>query len=885
MARTGIQLKIEDHDNMQPAFDSKDSYANLLHIISLINLADSSTEAVEAVYRFLSSTYGLRAMALECTVGSITNVHPFGEVSALHDADDGKIKPNSILLPLSDQSSDKGHITYVLSADSPIEETFLGAINSLLSNKIREYQFAQQLKSAENRDEQRIDEVTAIYEIGQAIDRIEISELLRLITHRAAHLMDAQACSLMLLDDSTDSIRVEAHHGLPIDALAQEQKIGEGIAGRVAQTGQPMLIVGDLHRDSRLTGVNLNPLIGSSMLVPMKSQDGRVLGVLSIRRKIPSPDFNNNDLKLFSVFATQASLAITNIRLYADLRIRANELLKLSTMSRVLISTLNLEELLTRVADDVRSTVGFARCCLYMRDNIKKVYVPRVWPGYSDTISKNPVRDGEGAVGAAGKNKQIVVFDSHQAPPEESNRHKIYLQMKGFARSIGADSYVACPILTSQNRCIGVLIADNKNKQSRITNDQVSLLSAFVSQAGIAIENARLYEEMQENYRNINRLKNYNENVLQSIGAGIISTDVLGKIARWNRAAEDTLQQTAEFFQDCSLIEVIQRLGLPETESRHLVDIIDRVSTTDERVHLHKISLHPAGKHPITLNLLLSRMVDHNQERSGIVLIFEDVTQEVRLEAEVEKMRRLADIGQLAAKMAHEVRNALSPIKGAAQIIRAELESQGSSSEWPDIIVAEVDGLSSLTSEMLDFARPTPLVPRPVVVEDFLSSAVQALSPFLLENRVSILWSVDENLPVLMADPIQLGQVVRNIVMNASQAMPDGGTITISASYDSGNRNVHLGFIDTGTGIAESEIDRIFRPFVTTRTKGTGLGLPIVQKIVDHHGGKVHMTSELGIGTSFILILPLEPPRDMGDLSHRDAPLISSQESGRFPDK
>lgn len=278
-------------------------------------------------------------------------------------------------------------------------------------------------------------------------------------------------------------------------------------------------------------------------------------------------------------------------------------------------------------------------------------------------------------------------------------------------------------------------------------------------------------------------------------------------------------------------------------------------------------------------------MVDHNHERSGQVLIFEDVTQEVRLEAEVEKMRRLADIGQLAAKMAHEVRNALSPIKGAAQIIRAELESRGASSEWPDIIVSEVDGLSSLTSEMLDFARPTPLLPRPVNIEEFLSTSVQALSPFLLENRVSVIWQLEENLPPLMADPIQLGQVVRNVVMNASQAMPEGGTLTIRASHDAANHSVQIGFTDTGSGVAESEIDRIFRPFVTTKTKGTGLGLPIVQKIIDHHGGKIQMGSHLGIGTSFKIILPLEPPHFMGEIPYRDAPMISSQESGRFPDK
>src|SRR5205823_10365664 len=147
-------------------------------------------------------------------------------------------------------------------------------------------------------------------------------------------------------------------------------------------------------------------------------------------------------------------------------------------------------------------------------------------------------------------------------------------------------------------------------------------------------------------------------------------------LARANRAAEETLRRPSGFFRDATLAQVIERLSLPDTEQAHMLNMIERVLETGERVHLHKFTLHPRDREPMTLNLMLSRLEDHNQERAGVVLIFEDVTQEVRLEAEVEKMRRLADIGQLAAKMAHEVRNALSPIKGAAQIIRQEMETQ-----------------------------------------------------------------------------------------------------------------------------------------------------------------------------------------------------------------
>ena len=127
-------------------------------------------------------------------------------------------------------------------------------------------------------------------------------------------------------------------------------------------------------------------------------------------------------------------------------------------------------------------------------------------------------------------------------------------------------------------------------------------------------------------------------------------------------------------------------------------------------------------------------------------------------------MRRLADIGQFAARMAHEVRNALAAIKGAAQILHGEKEAQGETAEFSGIILAEVEGLNRLTIEVLDFARPTQLDPRPLEMESFLMSAVQSLQSYLSEHRIAVHWQIDPDLPEIEADRVLLGQVVRNIV-------------------------------------------------------------------------------------------------------------------------
>jgi PAS domain S-box-containing protein len=631
--------------------------------------------------------------------------------------------------------------------------------------------------------------------------------------------------------------------------------------------------------------MSLNPDIGSSMLVPMKDQDGKVLGVLTIRRHRPAPDFITDDLKLFQVFATQAALAITNMRLYADLRSRAAELLKLTTLSRALISTLNLDQLLESVVDEVRKVVNFERCCLYMRDGSRPVFVPRVWRGYPGSIGRNPVREGEGAVGLTARAGTLLNFDARDPVTPGRERERSYLQLKGYARSLGTDAFVAVPIQDAQARCVGVLVADNKGRHDPISPEQKSLLEAFVHQAGIAIDNSLLYAQMQDTLANIRRLKDYTDSVLHSVGAAIVSIEARGIITRWNPAAEQTLRQPASAFRDADFNQLLRALRLPDAEYERLREMILRVQETGESVQRFRLTLHPQDRPSVTLYLLISRLPDHHQERAGVVLIFEDITQEVRLEAELEKMRRLADIGQLAAKMAHEVRNALASIRGAAQISQADLSAQNLSTEWTEIIMAEVDGLTRLTHEMLDFARQTNLDPRPLIVNDFLVTALQSLTAFLSEHQVKVEWECAPDLPELLGDPVLLGQVVRNIVMNAAQSMPEGGTLRIRTAFHPETSLFALEFHDSGEGIAETDLERIFLPFVTTRTKGTGLGLPIVQKIMDHHGGRVEVESRLECGTCFRVLIPPQPPLDFDKRVPEYPPVVGPNPAGNLPDK
>jgi PAS domain S-box-containing protein len=789
-----------------------------------------------------------------------------GDASAIAALHDGSQRYTTSLRSLR-LTAGSGQIRFITVRDQCLPESLLDVTAGQLSLHMDRQILAERVELAEARVHERISDIAAIYEMDRSIDQTDVQALYNLITRRARRLLDGNVCSLMMVERETNTLRVVASEGLPAAAHHTSQGPGDGIAGRVVVTEQPLLVVGDF-RD----GVRTDPAIGSSMVAPLKRPEGIVIGVLAVRRNRPSTDYTDDDLKLFTLFSSQAALALTNMMLYQDVSRRAGERLKLYGLTRALISTLDLDELVNRVADEIRNVVGFDRCCIYMRDLKRNVYAPRVAPGYPASVMRNPVKEGDGAIGYVARSQTPILFDARQPPPTGAPRDRIYLLKKGFARSLGTDSFVANPIVGSRGECLGVVVADNRTRRAPVTKEQVDLLSAFVSQAGLALENARLYEQMEENLKDTHQLNNYLDSVFESVGAGIVATDIHGKIVKWNHSAADILSRLGEFRPQFSLSENFSNLRLPHSERETLKSLMHRASYTQESPH--KLTLHPRGSEPVSIQLILTRLRDQNEENAGLVVIFEDITSEQRLAAVEEKMRRLADISQLAAKMAHEVRNALSPIKGAAQIVRADLEAQEGGTEWPDIIIAEVDGLSRLTSEMLDFARPMPMNPSPLNVSEFLYGAVHSLRIFLDEHATRVHWSISLGLPEINADSVYLGQVVRNIVMNAAQAMPSGGDLFIEASYDDRTHRVAMRFRDTGEGIPREDIERIFRPFVTTKTKGTGLGLPIAQKIVDHHGGQVLVDSIPGLGTTFTVLLPLQPPREVVDTEILGRPII-----------
>jgi signal transduction histidine kinase len=261
------------------------------------------------------------------------------------------------------------------------------------------------------------------------------------------------------------------------------------------------------------------------------------------------------------------------------------------------------------------------------------------------------------------------------------------------------------------------------------------------------------------------------------------------------------------------------------------------------------------GQRPI--GLAVSRLRRDERGPEERVYVLEDLTSRRALEAQLRRMERLASVGQLAAGIAHEVRNPLSILRATAQLLVGQLVERPSAQTYARVLMDESDRIERLIGELLAYARPRPPHRTPLDLQTTLTVAAHHVRPYALQHGVTIAVA---SLPgqVVWADEEQLRQVLANLLLNAVQATSPGGSVSLGATASAGG--VSLTVADTGRGMAPEVRERACDPFFTTRPEGTGLGLSLVAAIVQEHSGALVIDSALGAGTTVTLTLPQEVP-------------------------
>ena len=402
------------------------------------------------------------------------------------------------------------------------------------------------------------------------------------------------------------------------------------------------------------------------------------------------------------------------------------------------------------------------------------------------------------------------------------------------------------------------------------TNAGALLLVALLASA-LSRERDRAGHALAEKVRDLQSLRLLHERTVNSLTSGLLTTDTAGTIMSFNPEAERITGVTAAEAMGQSLDAVI-----PGATDR----VLDSVKAV-ERGRARLRYRNRRGQE-LFLGLAGSVLRDAVDASGGYVVIFQDVTKIVEMESDLRRHERLAGVGQLAADLAHEIRNPLAAISGSIQILEeTHTEAGDEAQRLMGIVVRETDRLNALITDFLHYARPAPAKPEPVAVAGVLADMRQIFET-VRPPSVELSVEAPEELCVL-ADDRQVRQLLWNLFLNAVQAMPNGGRLEIHASGPAaqdggltgrslgtdgraeraeGTRFAEIRVSDTGTGIPEAVLERIFDPFFTTKEGGSGLGLATVHRIVEGNGGHVSVESAVGRGTCFRVLLPIaENPR------------------------
>jgi len=348
--------------------------------------------------------------------------------------------------------------------------------------------------------------------------------------------------------------------------------------------------------------------------------------------------------------------------------------------------------------------------------------------------------------------------------------------------------------------------------------------------------------------RALKQSRDYLHLVIASMANGMLSIDTQGKIISYNDLALNLLGVKAEEVRHVDLKSII------DFESSG----INKLLATGASV-VEKEIVYGRGSERVPLALSISPILDENGHCTGAVVILRDLTEIKRLQEKLRRSQRLAAIGELAAGVAHEVRNPLSSIRGFAQFLAHVLKDQPQEREYAEIMVKEVDRINNVVTNLLSFARPVKPEPTPTDIPKLINHTVRLVEEDARSRNVDIRVSASDGLDHVNVDGNQITQVMLNLVLNALQAVESGGNILVEAQRI-GSNTLRLSVQDDGAGISPDQAEKIFDPFFTTRERGTGLGLAIVHMIVENHRGEINVVSpvpEKSKGTLITISLPI----------------------------
>ncbi len=512
--------------------------------------------------------------------------------------------------------------------------------------------------------------------------------------------------------------------------------------------------------------------------------------------------------------------------------------------ARDLNSDLDLDRLSARLVTRVMETLEVDRMALMLGDEHSDEFLPI---GVSGFPGGTPALARQSGIGGRLERGATVALDDPLAAARFS------AEEIEFWRDTGIYYFVPCVF---KENAIAVLALGRKGSGEPLNSEDMALLTAVAGQVATALENGRLYRQLQMKADELDRMREFNENILESLDDGLVVLDVGERIVRWNRALE----------QLCGLSRA-------QAVNRRLDEVFEPTFVEALRgawrenpggAALYRVPLaRPGGGERLLLNVTIVPLQAPGAGgvvTAGTIALFEDISGRVRLEEQLQISEKMASIGLLAAGVAHEVNTPLTGISSFTQMLLKGADPSDPKTRVLEKIERQTFRAAKIVNGLLNLSRPAGAGGSefgPVDVHEVIADVLSLLEHQLEVGSIKVRRELLAAPSVVRAIEHQLQQVFLNLFMNARDAMPKGGWLSVSTRVDGRRLVIEVG--DTGSGIPAEHLARIYDPFFSTKVigQGTGLGLSITYGIVREHEGAIQCDSVVGQGTRFALTLPL----------------------------
>ncbi|HVJ07506.1 MAG TPA: ATP-binding protein [Acidisarcina sp.] len=510
---------------------------------------------------------------------------------------------------------------------------------------------------------------------------------------------------------------------------------------------------------------------------------------------------------------------------------------------RGLSSQTDLRTLLNSIVDRLPRTLLVARVAVFLADD-ESHYMLSAGHGLPQDLDSSGMQLDMG----------FLDFDLPDAGSHiflENTQQALHLPVsqRNTAALLDLNYYLPCRL---QEKTIAVIGLGRTIGGDFLSSEDVELLESLASYIGIAIQNARLYARLEEKITEYERLKEFNENIVESINVGIFAVDLADRIESWNAQMEAMYALSRE-----------EAIGQPLAEifPQDFIAEFHRVREEPGVHNLYKFRLTTRTGETRTANIAIAPLVSRNFQTVGRIILVDDFSDRVELEAQLMQAEKLSSIGLLAAGVAHEVNTPLAVISSYAQMLAKQVRGDERLGPLLDKITQQTFRASEIVNGLLNFSRTSGTEFRELDLNQIIQDTLTLLEHQMKTSRVQLEIALEPDLPGILGNPGKLQQVFLNLFLNAKDAMASGGVLSVR-TISNGHVEVLIG--DNGSGIAPEHMQRIYDPFFTTKSapkegqrRGTGLGLAVTYGIIQEHAGKILVESRVGEGTTFHLEFPM----------------------------